>query len=273
MGIGGGFDEFRAKPTDTSRLEEMLHRWKKKKKRGGSPGEGELGEGEPGENMAGEGRARQADQADWPQIPGLDIPGIDMRRGLALTGGKMAFYRQALAAFGQDARDRLPRLENAPQSNQALPGFVTQVHALKSAAASIGAAEISARAGALEAAGRAADLDFIRENLSTFAEHLAELVAGIEAWERALKERDAPEGAPPDQQEAARLWPELAAALKAKKARDIDRLLEELMRRPQDARARKALEKISEYVLLAEYGGAAEIVRSLVLGPGAFNQD
>jgi CheY-like chemotaxis protein len=244
MFLENGFDDFLAKPIDISKLDEILHRWIPREKMGVASGERES----EAENMG---------ISHFPQIPGLDIP-----RGISMTGGRIAPYRQALSAFVRDAQKRLPLLQNAPQAAN-LPGFVTQVHALKSAAASLGAAETSARAAELEAAGSAADFDFIRENLPLFAERLAELIGGIEAWESAAPEQDAP-GGERDQAAVTRLWPELAAALKAENAGDIDRLLEELMRRTSDTRTKEALEKISANVLLAEFDRAAEIVRSLL---------
>jgi len=71
-------------------------------------------------------------------------------------------------------------LQTMPETD-ALPLFVTQVHALKSASASIGAAEVSAWAGKIEAAGKAGNLTFIGKNLSGFAETLAKLIKNINA--------------------------------------------------------------------------------------------
>jgi hypothetical protein len=130
--------------------------------------------------------------------------------------------------------------------------------------ASIGAADISAMAAELEAAGKAEDIDFIRRNLPGFAEQLVELVGEIEAWVRAVKEGDsATDGG---HEVVMRLLHELAAALEAEKAGDIDRILEELMQQALDAETKAAIEKISDNVLMTEFESAAGIVRALLKG-------
>jgi PAS domain S-box-containing protein len=192
MFIENGFDDFLAKPIDISKLDEILGRWMPKEKRGLAAPEKEKARAPGVEGKGAEGGAEKAGPA--PRAP--QIPGLDMGRGLALVGWNMEIYHQALSAFCRDAQKRLPGLQKGPPAAADLPGFVTGVHALGGAAASLGAAEISARAAALEAAGRAGELDFIRGNLSSFAEHVAELAAGIEAWEKAQKEWDSPGGAP-----------------------------------------------------------------------------
>jgi HPt (histidine-containing phosphotransfer) domain-containing protein len=57
--------------------------------------------------------------------------------------------------------------------------FTIQVHALKSASASIGASEISLLASELESAGKKGQLDFIGEKLAVFTGKLTELVDRI----------------------------------------------------------------------------------------------
>jgi HPt (histidine-containing phosphotransfer) domain-containing protein len=185
-----------------------------------------------------------------------------MTKGIAMTGGTMNAYRQVLSMFRQDAEDRLPLLQTAPEAD-ALPRFVTQVHALKSASASIGAAEVSSLAAGLEAAGKSKDMGFIQDNLPVFAERLAELAKGIEAWEKAAEEQ-ASENPALAQETVTPLLRELAAALQLQKANDIDFILEQLLRQPLDTDAKTTLEEISDEVLMAEYGKAGEILDRLL---------
>jgi HPt (histidine-containing phosphotransfer) domain-containing protein len=190
------------------------------------------------------------------------IPGVDVKRGIAMTGGTTGGYRQVLAMFRKDAEERLRLLRETPGS-EALPSFITQVHALKSAAASLGAAEVSAEAARLEAAGKNGDTVFIAESLPGFAERLEELVKGI----RAVLNENAAAVEQSGRTEDGALLPllnELAETLKAQKADAIDRVLEELARRPLDAETREALEHISDQALLAEFGAALETVNNLL---------
>jgi HPt (histidine-containing phosphotransfer) domain-containing protein len=176
-----------------------------------------------------------------------------------MTGGTAELYRQVMDLFCKDAEERLPLLQTVPDSDS-LPGFITHVHALKSASASIGAAEISAKAAKLEAAGKAADVDFIQKNLSVFANALAGLVDGIHAWK---SEQNVPNGES-DNAAITQFLRELAAALETKNAGEIDRILEDLTQQSMDTETKKTIDKISDNILMTEFESAAAIVRSLL---------
>jgi signal transduction histidine kinase/ABC-type amino acid transport substrate-binding protein/DNA-binding NarL/FixJ family response regulator/HPt (histidine-containing phosphotransfer) domain-containing protein len=253
MFIEKGFDDFLAKPIDISKLDEMLDRWIPKEKRGKS--------NDTNSPVSSLHSSLLPSHSSFANIPGIDI-----QRGIAMTGGTMGLYRQVIGIFRKDAEERLPVLQNVPDAGS-LPVFVTQVHALKSAAASVGAAGISAKAAALEAAGKSGDIAFIRENLPVFAGELAGLAGGIRAWE------NAEEGAPPygggdlshgQGTAVTRLLHELRAALESEKAGDIDRILEALNAKTLDTKTKEALVKISDYVLMTEFDSAVEVVRSLL---------
>jgi len=177
-----------------------------------------------------------------------------------------------LSMFRKDAEDRLPLLQSVPTADTLL-SFVTHAHALKSASASIGAAEVSARAAELETAGRAGDLAFIAQQLPAFAKQLAELAGGIRSWEISCggqPRAESPRADKPaalgasDRAAALTLLHELASALKAQKSEDIERILEEFKQQPLDSGAIESMERISDNVLMAEFGSASETVRLLL---------
>jgi HPt (histidine-containing phosphotransfer) domain-containing protein len=140
--------------------------------------------------------------------------------------------------------------------------FVTQVHSLKSASASIGADEISAKAAKLEAAGKNADINFIQEHLPVFVQQLAELVINIKKILEYKKSDDTSE--PSLLTDNSPLFEELAEALKKQNAAEIDRLLAELDKISPDSETREALEKISDEVLMTEFDNALKIVNNLI---------
>jgi HPt (histidine-containing phosphotransfer) domain-containing protein len=184
---------------------------------------------------------------------------MDVQKGIAMTGGTLAAYKQVLSLFCKDAEDRLPLLQRAPTPD-VLTAFITHVHALKSASASLGAEDVSAKAAALEAAGKAEDMAFIRKNLSVFAQKLGELAKNIRT---ALQLN---ETAAPDLESSAAyspLFKQLADALETQKSVEIDLTLEELNQKPLDAQTREALQKISDDVLMAEFDSALKIINSL----------
>jgi HPt (histidine-containing phosphotransfer) domain-containing protein len=193
------------------------------------------------------------------------IPGADTRKGIAMTGGTEAGYRKVLAQFYKDARERLPLLRHPPGPDT-LPLFVTQAHAIKSAAGTIGAAEVSAEAAALEAAGKAGDTRTIGETLPAFRKHLTELIEGIE---KALEEKDREEKDPasipnknPDGFRPALL--SLRAALEAKNIKKADKLFEEIEKIPLDTETRERINAVSDKALLGEYEGAVETITMLL---------
>jgi CheY-like chemotaxis protein len=258
MFIKNGFSDFLAKPIDISKLDEILARWVPKEKRNEEIG--------------------IKNKIDTPHSSLLishssllNLPGVDIQRGISLTGGTMALYRQVIGLFRKDAEERLLVLQNVPEAVD-LPRFITQVHALKSASASIGAAELSEKAAALEAAGKAADIDFIRNNLPGFKELLAEMVDGIRTWETVVIEQDSPTGEYVYSTAVIRLLHELTAALESKNAGDLDRIMDELNAQTLDAKTKEALERISDDLLMTEFGSAIKIVSSLLESIGENKQ-
>jgi signal transduction histidine kinase/FixJ family two-component response regulator/HPt (histidine-containing phosphotransfer) domain-containing protein len=256
MFIENSLNDFIAKPIDVSKLDEMLNRWIPREKRTIK------NEQVPAE-LAITMRNEQLPDKDTHSSPLPIIPGIDMAKGIAMVGGSHDVYRRVLSIFREDAEKRLSLLQTAPETD-ALSAFVTHVHALKSASASIGAAELSAQAVGLEAAGKTGDMAFIQENLPFFTKHLAKLAEGIRAWEKAIKERDSEKpSATLEHETVMSLFHELEAALKSQKADDIDEVLERLMLQPLDAVIKAVVEQISDEVLIAEYDKALEILDKL----------
>ena len=247
MFIENGFNDFLSKPIDVSKLDEMLNRWIPKEKR-------EIKKAEENDGQLSDNTS--------PSLL-FDISGVDTAKGIAMTGGTLSAYRQVLALFYKDAQDRLPLLQIMPEADT-LSAFITHVHALKSASASIGADVISEEAAELEAAGKAGDFTFIREHLFSFARLLAALVKNI---------RDALGSGKPEYQDILRsplstlhsqLFNELADALKSQKISEIKRILNMLDQYTQDSKLKEILEQISDQVLMTEFDSAAKIVEEFI---------
>jgi signal transduction histidine kinase/CheY-like chemotaxis protein len=243
MFLAQGFNDFLAKPIDVSKLDDAVGRWIPREKQ-----------------IKADGRTA-ADKEAAPEAPALVIPGLDTAKGISMTGGTAEGYRKVLSLFRRDAEERLALLREPPEE-AGLPLFVTQVHALKSAAATLGAAEVSAEAAALEAAGKAGDMAAIAAGLPPFRQHLAGLIAGIGS---VLEEKRAEaDGAPrPGSGEAAlELLSALVDALEAKNMKGIDKLLEEIEQLPLSAEMREKINAVSDKVLMGEYAGALETIEA-----------
>jgi HPt (histidine-containing phosphotransfer) domain-containing protein len=252
MFVEKGFNDFLAKPIDVSKLDEMLGKWIHKDKR----------------KRRIESETVKTKNEESSPLP--DIPGVDTAKGIAMTGGTEAGYRTVLSLFRADAEERLSLLQTVPNADK-LPGFVTQVHALKSASASIGAAHVSAQAEKLEAAGKGGDLAFIQHNLGNFAENLAELAKNIRAFlETPAPETDSKTDAAASGEATASLEAivsrlrDLEDALVAQKASsDILNILDELNGKPLDQKTKETLEKISFQVLMSEFDNALQTLKEI----------
>jgi CheY-like chemotaxis protein len=85
-----------------------------------------------------------------------DIPLISTRRGVEFCGGNQE-YLDALKIFAASIEERADELEKLYKSHD-YKGYAVKVHALKSMAKSIGAAELSELAAEMEEAGKKKDL-------------------------------------------------------------------------------------------------------------------
>jgi signal transduction histidine kinase/CheY-like chemotaxis protein len=197
MFLEKGFNDYLAKPVEISKLTEIMERWIPPAKRV-----------KPGPEPGLESRPRPEDRAPPARPPegvpdtagpGIRIEGLDTDRGIAMTGGTPEGYWAVLEVYRRDAEDRLRVIRSFGDRDagpEELADFTTQVHALKSASASIGAAALSAAAAELEAAGRRGDREFIKKNLGEFCRSLGAAAERIQAALRsraALRRHAAPE--------------------------------------------------------------------------------
>jgi len=246
-----GFSDFLAKPVDVSKLDETLERWIRKEKR----------------ERNRDSNSGSSIVLGLPEGTSLPIvPGIDVVNGIAKTGGTLEGYRQVLSTFRKDVEDRLPLLQAAPDT-QTLPLFVTHVHALKSAAASLGAREISETAARLEIAGRAGNTALIAKNLDTFAGRLAKLAEDIDealrspgAWETTADQKNAEPETPEDISARLTLLRELSVVLKSQNVPEMYPVIEKLGRQKLDAITKTTLDKVSDDMLMAEFDNAAKTI-------------
>jgi HPt (histidine-containing phosphotransfer) domain-containing protein len=245
MFLETGFNDYISKPIEIVKLDEVIARW--------IPAEKQI--------KAGRGIKREVLSGKTEIL----IPGVDTQKGIGMTGGTETGYRKVLAQFYKDATERLPVFTEPPTQGNLLL-FIAQAHALKSAAGTIGAAEVSKEAAELEAAGKAGDMGVIRETLPLFREHLTRL---IEAIGKVFEEKG--EGVETGKGELTVSLSALRAALEAKNMKEIDRLFEEIERLSLDTETRELINTVSDKVLMGEYAGAITVIDEIdrVTGGGA----
>jgi HPt (histidine-containing phosphotransfer) domain-containing protein len=233
----------------------------------------------------------KADKAAF-DVSFCPIKGIDTVKGVAMTGGTVEGYRQVLSMFRKDAEERVQKFRfflyestgSGKFPEKHLASFITQIYALKSASATIGAAEISDKAGKLEGAAKNTELSFIQDNLPDFVEHLVELLKNIRSalesgqekaavksgWHGFLgkifgqEKTDKAQSAKAEISECFPLFNKLAEALGSQNVIYIDRILHELNKAPLDPKTKEILEQISDQVLMTEFESAIKTINEFI---------
>jgi signal transduction histidine kinase/HPt (histidine-containing phosphotransfer) domain-containing protein/ActR/RegA family two-component response regulator len=244
MFLQNGFDDFLSKPVEIPKLNEIMEKWISSDKRGPPPDTTSVGD------------------AETPHLP--TIEGVETRTGLAYAGG-VSRYLDLLEMFCRDARGRLSLLEKAPAGEEARKVFTTQVHALKSALAAIGATDLAAAATCLEGAGRSGDTLAIHAHLDTFRENLETLVDRMDAALTQARPLDDAAGDGKNEHTRA-LLAQLKTALEQEDLDAMDATLKDLKALPLPRETRDALSGIEEHILSADFREAKTAVDALNSG-------
>jgi CheY-like chemotaxis protein len=240
MFLANGFNDYLAKPIEIPKLNEIMERWIPEEKR-----------------VKHEYRPRDpATQSSFA----VEIEGIDTSRGLFMTGGTVEGYIKVLETYCQDAEKRLEILSSPPGEN-GLASFTIQVHALKSASASIGADEMSRMAAELEEAGKNGDVDFITKRLAAFNENLSALVEGIKmSLAESARMDEGEENTSASGFAFHEKISRLRNALLAENVGEADAILEELEAMPASTKTKETLAAIADLVLTSEFEAAAGVI-------------
>jgi signal transduction histidine kinase len=243
MFLENGVNDFLAKPIEMQKLNAILKKWLPDSKRRESSGAVSLN----AKNQEITGRID------------LELPGVIISEGLSNVGGSLPVYLDILAIFCQDALDRVKQITDALAAKD-FGLYTTLVHALKSAARSIGARELGDVAAELEEAGRArntAEIDektgpFL-EDLKTFSANISDLVSKVSATAETAETVDV---------SALRLET-LKEALINMDIETINQFMMEYSAMPLDGATKDLVNKIKEDVLLFEYDKAVEKIQIL----------
>jgi signal transduction histidine kinase/CheY-like chemotaxis protein len=244
--LASGFSDYLAKPIELTRLNAVIGRWIPREKRRKIPA------GRP---------ALKRDGGD--PCPALRaVRGLDADAGISCANGSADGYCAILRTYCADAASRIKILRDAADGGD-LDGFTIQVHALKSASASIGARSLSEKAAFLEAAGRRGDGAALGQALESFLQETGDLVRDILA---ALKETDkdrpvSPKDAPGPRRKA---LIRLRRALRTEDIRAVDENLAVLQGLPLDGPTREIVAAIEERILTAEFKAAQVLAETLL---------
>lgn len=238
-----GFQDFIAKPLDRRALGQLLLRWVPEERR-----------------RTGDGGAE-----DEPLDPSsFQIEGIDMDVAMRYYSGGEAGFAELLELYYMDGQRKIGLLRELADTN--LSDYQTEVHALKSASANIGAMEVSDMAHAQENAAAQGDRPLIDRQLPLLLEAYGELLERIgRVLEQRRREEPQEEKLPAlSAEELARRAGEALEELENFRSRECAGIVSELLRHelPQDRR--DSLMEIQGQLKLYEDDNAEELLAQLL---------
>ena len=244
MFMANGFNDFLSKPIDKGMLNSILKKW--------IPAE---------KQMVPEIEDIESSQQEIEDISEIldTIEGIDIKRGVQLSGGTIDYFFETLAAFHSDITERLDLIKNCVDIKD-LTNYTTYVHAIKSASANIGAAEVSRLANDLENAGLKNDWDYINNKNSTFLDTLDLLLGNIKS---ALSSYDVKDDDINDSEREEIIQNGLESLKSAIDIFDIvtvNNTVDDLLKLARKEDEKKCIRDISQHILMFEYDKALAII-------------
>ena len=240
MFLSNGFNDFLSKPIDTIKLNAVLAKWLPKEKQ--------------------EKQDAKATDDDGLEEAGIKIVGVDIKQGILLTGGTLKGYMQILAIFLKDGLQKIGEIRKCLETGN-YPLYVTYVHALKSALASIGASELSESAKALELAGKQKDFAFIASNNSQFLIDFEVILSDIEMVLANGKEKE-------KTVDFKLLRKELESLKEALESLDFaatDKIVDRLREFSKADGVGDSIENILQSILVGEYDEAVVMIDALIV--------
>jgi len=156
-----GMDDFLSKPIDPAKLHGILRKWIPENKWEAAKG--------------------NVDKKKQEPISYIEIKGVNVNKGITRTGGVIEDYLITLDIFLKDSMEKIKEI-NTCLAVDDIQLYTIYVHALKSAAAHIGADNLSEAARVLEDAGREGNMPLIKANSSQLLADLEELLVNIKTF-------------------------------------------------------------------------------------------
>jgi PAS domain S-box-containing protein len=244
MFLENGFNDFLSKPIDTMKLNLILENWIPAEKQ---------------KSAAAENRKIETYNS------GIEIEGLDSNAGILMSGGKVESYMETLALFYKDGQEKINEITECLETGN-LSLYTTYVHAIRSAAANIGAMDLSEAANAMEKAGEEKDMVFIEKQNDLFLANIGSLLDRINDAVSSYKQSTAT-GEKKETLNTAALRPQLGrlkTALHYLDASVIEETIEELLEMTRDEKIGTIIKNIADDILIAEYDKVIELLENLI---------
>jgi len=243
MFLQNGMNDFLAKPIDIVKLHVLLEKWIPDKKK---------------EKFRKEKIYVNSMEARNP----IQIEGVDVRTGISMTGETADSYLKTLTVFHRDGSDKVKQIKDCVEKND-IKLYTIYVHAMKSAAANIGAREIANLFKELEMAGANNDMALIHKNTEHALRELETLLKNISAVVSANQSE-------PTKESSLKLLRsrllQLKEALIDRDAGEIDDIMNELGSVKWDQPSGELFKEISNNIIMINYTDAAVLVEKLLMG-------
>jgi len=243
MFLQNGFDDFLSKPIDAAELHAVLMKWI------------------PFDKWDRTER-RGADKREEPED--IVISGVNVRNGIARNGGTVDNYLKTLAIFQEDCLEKIDEIKFCLETGN-LPLYTIYVHALKSAAANIGADNLSVAAGVLEAAGKEQNNGLIESNTARLFADIEELMGGINS---ALTKANSERCLQVDEEALRNELCRLKEAIDSYDAAAIREGTDFLRRVAHNTDIRETIDKILHHLLIGDDDGATSLIESIIRNTG-----
>jgi len=174
--IQNGFNDYILKPIDIRQLNVVMNTYVRDKQP-----QYVLDEAR---NFAQQQQAQEKDKKNTlkdvknPIFNGAEIPGLDIAKGLKRFDGNEKVYLDVLRSYTAGVSSLLEKIEVF--NEDALSDYIIKVHGIKGVSIDISADKIAKEAKDLEEAGKANDINFIKENHGAFMEYARNFISGID---------------------------------------------------------------------------------------------
>ncbi len=156
MFLKEGMNDFLAKPIEMKDLHSILAKWLPEEKQ--IPSDGKVTSSEFGSSAS--------------------IEGLNVEYALSMLGNNMAIYQSVLQIYCKDGVEKLNVIKEYLDARD-IAGFRIEIHAMRSASASIGALALSDQARKLEEAAVGVDWNFIDKHSPKFLNDLSATIGSI----------------------------------------------------------------------------------------------
>lgn len=245
MFIQEGMTDFLAKPIKIHALNDILIKWLPKEK----------------QIFTDKNKPDRVEEENEAAI--LKIYAVDVNLGIKRTGGEFDAYLDILNMYYQDGVKRIASVQNFFDQKE-LSSYKIEVHALKSASASIGAIDISEKARLLEEASANENWVYLNQNTNEFIEDFNSLLEHIrEALKGLLHDHDTEEKPLGDSSFYEEKLIKLNEALDNVDINLCEELLDQLFAFHWDEVTLENITKIKEFVSEYEYDEAIDFINEI----------